>query len=569
MYDFSERINLQNMKNSSLLRNGSGEEYIKKYLLDLYGRVLQLCYKYNKTIEAIRIQQEYFGEYVILPKIEYSDKGIQLEKKILSKLPINKNYELDRKEDKIAVTNFLLQEYKQMLNKELLNSSKENLLMLFYSISSMISYISMGSAYLFKHKAPDAEEKDINIQNMIIDTIGLIHSEAELEIGSILGVEKKSCEYLIGLILNEDLDYPEEERVTINIDNIFLFTDKIIYTLVIKKSINNLSHYGVKFRINENNLCFDDDFKDKLKLYSETIYNSSVDINSSEANAIFLQFEKKEGYSIKILEDYIKKIEGKYLNIQHISNIVEDKLLYYDMHIATGANVENIKKIIQAISLRKPEGSLEDAILSTDNRVFRAPIIKVDNYFIVSYYMLVEASHYLRYRILRKELSNDGNLKKQIKKLYDEKELKDLKELIMKYGVPGDVSFELESKKELKSLFKEKGITKELDFYFVYNKTLYTMEYKNQDIDRNIFEISKSYSRNKSNINKHLRLVDIIRKNKSLFEKVLAIEFTNIKSFLVFKYKNSFSDFYRGNDIFSCSYNEFYDWCKELICYDK
>lgn len=60
-------------------------------------------------------------------------------------------------------------------------------------------------------------------------------------------------------------------------------------------------------------------------------------------------------------------------------------------------------------------------------------------------------------------------------------------------------------------------------------------------------------------------MIEIIKENKELFENVFNNEFIDIKSFLVFKYKNSFPDFYRGSDIFSCSYKEFYNWCQDLL----
>lgn len=64
------------------------------------------------------------------------------------------------------------------------------------------------------------------------------------------------------------------------------------------------------------------------------------------------------------------------------------------------------------------------------------------------------------------------------------------------------INLKLQSIKEVKSLFTKDGVSKEIDFYFIYNKTLYTMKYKNQDIDRNIYDIGKTYNRNEGYINK-------------------------------------------------------------------
>ncbi|MBC2582290.1 hypothetical protein [Clostridium sp. DJ247] len=565
MYDFINRIDLQKIKSNDEIKNKNLEEYVNRYLFNLYGRVLKLCYQHNKMFDVTRIQQEYFGANLIVPIVDSSDKINELEKNVLSKLPIEGNCELNRKEDKIAVINFMLQEYKHMLKKELVQCNKEDLFIIFYMISSMLSYISMNSAYLFKYKATDAEKKDINISNLIVDSIGLIYHEAELEIGNMLGAEKKSCEYLVSFILNEYVDDFEHKGNKLNIDNIFLITNKIVETLAIKKSLSNLYHYGTKLNIEENNLRVSDDFNDKLKLYFDNVYTSNIDISSPEVDAILMEFERKEGYSIKILEDYVNKLHDKNLIIECAGNIVENKFLYHDICKSTGASIESTYRVVQAISLRKSEEHMDHNIFSTDNRIFRTPIVKIGNHFLLSHNLLVEAAHYLRYRILKSELSKDAGVKDKIEKLYDEKELNDLLLLIKKYGITGDINFKFEDFSELKTLFKGGGITKEIDFYFIFNKTLYIMEYKNQDIDRNVYDVCKTYSRNEGYLKKHLRMVDIVKKNKSLMEDFLGKKFDNLKSFLVFKYRNSFPDFYKGNDVFCCSYKEFYDRCKELM----
>lgn len=565
MYDFFDRIDLKKMKSNDEIKNKNIEESVNGYLLNLYRKVLELCYQYNKIFDVVRIQQEYFGANLILPLTDSLDKVNELEKNILGKLPTGGNCELSRKEDKDAVINFLLQEYKHMLKNELVKVNKEDLLIILYMISSMLSYISVNSTYLFKYKSTDTEEKNIDMPNLIVDSIGLIYSEAQLEIGKMLGAEKKSCEYLVSFILNEYVDDFEHEENKLNIDNIFLITNKIVEALAIKKSLGNLYHYGTKLTIKENNLQLSEDFSDRLKLYFDNAYTSNIDISSPEVNEILMEFDRKEGYSIKILEDYVNKLDNKNLIIECAGNIVENEFLYYDICESTGASIESINKLIQAISLKKSEEHIDNDIFSTDNRIFRTPIIKIGNYFLLSHNLLVEATHYLRYRILKRELSNNDRLKNKIKRLYDEKELNGLQILIKKSGIIGDINFKFENFSELKALFKEGGITKEIDFYFIFNKTLYIMEYKNQDIDRNIYDVCKTYSKNEGYLKKHLRMVDIVKKNKSLFQGILGEKFDNLKSFLVFKYRNSFPDFYKGQDVFCCSYKEFYDWCKGLI----
>lgn len=93
------------------------------------------------------------------------------------------------------------------------------------------------------------------------------------------------------------------------------------------------------------------------------------------------------------------------------------------------------------------------------------------------------------------------------------------------------------------------------------------MEYKNQDIDNNLYEVCRSYSRNIKNKSKHLRLIEILKNNITHLEEELNTRIVQIRSFLVFKKKNSFSEFYQGGEIYVCSYSDFLDFCKELIKY--
>lgn len=248
MYNFIDSIKFDKLKNCKI----DIEQYINNYLLDLYARIYSIGLKYNKITEIIKIQQEYFNENIILLNNDFISKRDDLERGILNKLPVNSNCEFTRKEDQFAVLDYLSYEYKYLLNTELICHSKENLLLTIYSVSSALSYISMSSTYLFKHTCEDSKEKDISFLNMIVDTIGVIFSEAELDIYRILGSEKKCCEYLINYMLNNNLNYSEGKDFINNIDRIFLIANGIVDSYVIKKSINNLYHSGTNIRLEKN-----------------------------------------------------------------------------------------------------------------------------------------------------------------------------------------------------------------------------------------------------------------------------------------------------------------------------
>ncbi len=554
-----------NFSNIDIEINTKMQEHIDIYLLKLYKKLLDICYISGKKNEAMVIQKRYITNRSINRIYSFGSEGDNLESEILKELPIKSDYEFNSDLDKEIVIKFLLQRYKQSLRLELIKFCKEEILVFFYGISSILSYISVSQTYIYKSKYNNEFCTYKNMVNMIVDTINLFRGEERVKIGGVLGVEKKSCEYVINFILNEQMEYSNNKAKSLSLDNIFIITKKIIETLCIKKGLSGLRHYGINIKIKNWRLRLDKEFEERFMLYLRDIYEQEYDINSDEVKIIFEVFDNNEGYSPNILERYIISNE-KNLITDIVVNIVEDKFLYKDIIICTQSEENSVEKLIQSLVLKKSNRDVDEELFSEDNRIFRTPIIAVGNQFILSFYLLIESVHYLRYRILRRGLSKSKQIDKKIKRLYDEKELSVLKKLIDDYGIIGGMNIDLQKKHEVNKLFlNQKNVTKEIDFYFIFNGILYTMEYKNQDIDRTIHDIGKSYSRNEENVKKHIRMLNIIKDNRYLFEEVLGEKFIFIKSFLVFKNKNSFTYFYKGNDIISCTYDEFYRWCKNTI----
>lgn len=191
---------------------------------------------------------------------------------------------------------------------------------------------------------------------------------------------------------------------------------------------------------------------------------------------------------------------------------VEDKFLYIDLLLSTGYDYNSIYKVLETISLKSCE-DIDNSIFSANNRIYRTPIIKIENYFILSHQLLIEAVSYLRYRVLKAEFTTDGGFKKNIKNRYDEFELKQLKKLLLDNNIDGGINLKVDKISAIRPYLSGKRVSKEIDFYFIYKNVLYTMEYKNQNIDNNLYEICKTYSKNIKNKSKHLRLIQVLKNN--------------------------------------------------------
>ena len=548
--------------------NENLKKLTEPFLYDVYYRILEYSTLKGYIHEVISIQTEYFANRVMFAVSNYERDKVALERKVIKDLRLDTDMVLKEKTDQYAIVNSLLNEYKRLLNMEIGKYRKEDVLVLIYSISSVISYISTMSVYLYKHNVKDVpkSEKDISLANLIVDTLGVLYKKENIWIQGLLGYLKKSSEYLINYLLHSEASNIVNKISEIDIMGIYIIVDCIIDLINVKKSIEPFSKMGFQLKIHDGLLHMDEQMVSKFVSYSNNLTDNTLDVDSLNARKLIQEFEDIEGYSPKIIEDYVCKLKDKNLIIEASLNLVEDKFLYIDLLLSTGYDYDSIYKVIDTISLKHCE-DVDKSIFSFDNRIFRTPIIKVDNYYILSHQLLSEAVAYLRYRVLKNEFKIKKKFKKKVEENYDEFELKELRKLVLDNNLIGGINLKVDKFSFIKPYSNNKGISKEIDFYFVYKNVLYTMEYKNQDIDNNLYEVCRSYSTNIKNKSKHLRLIEILNNNITHLEEELNTRIVQIRSFLVFKKKNSFSEFYQGDEIYVCSYSKFLNFCKELIKY--
>ncbi|TCK98025.1 hypothetical protein EDC19_0436 [Natranaerovirga hydrolytica] len=565
MYDFKDVISLSKMKENLMTRNKEYEKITEYFLYEIYFRIFEHANIKGYINKVIEIQTQYIESIIMFRTSDYERERIDFERKVMKDLRLDSNTLLTEKKHQYAVVNCLLNEYKRVLKEEITKYRKEDILIIGYLLSSVMSHISVMSAYIFKHKSKHIHnsEKARDISNLIIDTIGVLYERENMWISNLIGQQKKSCEYLINYVLHSKIDYNNAKISDCNMKTIFIIIDCIINALIMAKSIEDIGRMDFKIEIKDGLLQLDEELSKKFMSFNSISKDDILDIASPKARKIIEDFENIEGYSPKIIEDYILKIDNKFLKIDVAMNLVDDKFLYTDLLKATGYSYDEIYKVVRSLSL-KSCSNIDNSIFLSDNRLFRTPIIKVGEYYILSHQLLTEAVHYLSYRILKAKLTVNRDFKQNVEKNYDEVELIDLKELLFTNKIRGDINFQVNKISEIKP-FLNKGISGEIDFYFIYKNVLYTMEYKNQDIDSNLFEVCKTYSRNIKYKSKHLKLVEILRDNKELLEKRLGDKISHIRSFLVFKKKNSFAEFYQGTDIYVCSYSDFVEFCKALF----
>lgn len=560
MYDFKDSISLKRM-----MEDKDIHKLAEPFFRDIYFKIFEHSTLQGYLDEVMSIQNEYSDNTTIFSVSNYERDKEAFQRKVIHDLRLDSDMILKEKKDQYAIVNCLLNEYKCFLNKEIEKHRKEDILALTYSISTMLSYISTMSVYLFKHNAKDVSKskKALNTANLIVDTLGILYKKENMWVQGLLGSLKKNSEYLINYILHSNVNNTFSKNSDIDIKRIYMIVDCIIDMIPVKKSIESLDKMGFQLEINRGLLLLDEQLSSKFESYYNNSTDDTLDVDSINARNLIKEFEYIEGYSPKIIEEYVHKLDDKFLIIEASMNLVEDKFLYTDMVLSTSYDYDSIYKVIEAMSLKSCE-DVDSSIFSNDNRIFRTPIIKIDNYYILSHQLLSEAVAYLRYRVLKAN-TDKGGFKKKVKKGYDEFELKELEKLLLDNNIVGGINLEVDKISTLKPFLDSEGVSKEIDFYFIYKNVLYTMEYKNQAIDNNLYEICRSYSRNIKNKSRHLRLIEVLKNNIMNLEETLGDKIVQIRSFLVFKRKNSFSEFYQGDDIYVCSYSNFLEFCMDLF----
>ncbi|WP_288221775.1 hypothetical protein [uncultured Clostridium sp.] len=69
--------------------------------------------------------------------------------------------------------------------------NKEMLIQYLYMSASIISYISINSFYIYKHKVQDSNDVSKTFPNLIIDTIGIIFDNDYIYLNDMFAREKK------------------------------------------------------------------------------------------------------------------------------------------------------------------------------------------------------------------------------------------------------------------------------------------------------------------------------------------------------------------------------------------
>lgn len=513
---------------------------------------------------------EKYHFYDMLTFFNYTDDfsmlSDSLEKKALSSLKIeNKILKKQQAYDLLSKLELL---YQNKIEDELLSQDREESLQTFYTFASILSFINFSH----RHWSSD-EEIDRNKINMISELLSKTYLENKFILDNFFGEIKKSIEYSIHFILNTNKEFNNNKSPKLEFSKICAYIILLIKVKEFRLTISEIYREHGYIEVSETILLSEHTVTRINSLMKKNI-NVTYPLNRTESIQIYNLFSNEYGFSPEYLEDYLINYSEKILNTSTYINFIEDKLLILDIKAKTGQSEEQIKKMLYELTLTpmKNQKYYEEAF-NPSNRIFRTPLIKIDNYYILSNWILLECTQYFKYRILKNQLSFHINrkIRNEITQNFDEIELEKIDTLIHDNSLIGDTNFSLNKHYLCKHLFQnKKDLPQELDCYIIKDRNLYIMEMKNNDLNRNLKSIKKDINKvslgNDSYLCKLNNLRKVIEENKSVMTEVFQGEFNSIHFFLAFMNPHYSQGFDFENQVNICLVDDFLNFVEEELC---
>ncbi|OYS79450.1 hypothetical protein CBG05_03350 [Limosilactobacillus reuteri] len=200
------------------------------------------------------------------------------------------------------------------------------------------------------------------------------------------------------------------------------------------------------------------------------------------------------------------------------------------------------------------KGNISKVIKNVNCSIFSTPFVQnINGNVMVNKANLIEASMYLRRRIMNEDISDRG-VHPLVKKLRNEKVLPILQKNLKDAGIDSTINKNLEEIKDLKQLLQnQKGFPHELDLYYVENGTLKIFDLKNYMIPLSIKDVARVKKSIAKEVTKLFKLNNFIENNKQIVKNSLKSNFDTIKYGILIT--NNYSPFtsYKGVQIITVS----------------
>lgn len=519
-----------------------------------------------KKYEDIKWSSNVDENYILNQLHDHLIEKIGIE--TFKKLNIRKQNPHLLKEEAYDILVMLEDFYEDAIYRELLGYNREICLITLYKFASILSLIN------FNHRGWKNDELvEKSKTNFISELISIEYKDNKFFIDNYFGEIKKTIEFSIHYILNSDQKFFEEKEKDFDFPKLAALFTLLSNAKEFRSALNILYNNEGFMQICDGGIYLSEtiaqNINSQMRKSSEVVYP----LNTKETNQVYDAFLREFGYNPLLIEEYIKN-ENNMLNYKNSVSCIEEDMLIEDISKLTGQKFEDITLLLKELTLYPIKNkNYYSAAFSVNNRLFRTALIKIDNSYLISNYLLGEVFQYFKYRILRNQLSfhKSKHMRNVTKEKFDEINLNILKEILTNCSFAGDVNFSLNDNKFCEHLFNEtKDLPQELDFYVIKDKCLYIMEMKNSDLSRSLKNINKNIEKvtkgNDSYLSKLNNLNTVIMRNKIIMHKALNDEFEQIHLFLSFNNPHYFTqNFTQERGVTICSIQDFIDFIKQLV----
>lgn len=450
---------------------------------------------------------------------------------------------IDYNEKKIVLDSIVSSLYQQ-LKSAISYYKKYDIIIAFYTLASYISELSQRIYSLYDFKDTTIEKHQLKEnEDKLLFTVKQYYSESAPKISSIIGTDKRIMELLLNAVLFENIPFGSRDISNMDFTNIYIIAYSLSNILFMKNAIlSNLSEDNwIEF--NHSSFTISEDIMRKMDQIVKNSYlidGQKVDVYSERLNKIYNRVKRKLKFAPADLEEYLHS-RSKLIKDNNLSICVDRKVFEEDVKQITGIPAEGAKNMVDYMLLKDVlKEEVLDTIFSDNKRVFRAPIVQIEGFLLISFPLMVEASKIFRYRILKREITNDNKTNDLIKKLFDEFDLSRISLLCESMGIKFKQNWELA--KELKDIEFIKGISKEIDFAFVINKILYLVQLKDKKMRIDTKGVLNEKRDALKDIQKYKCTCEFIMMNSAAVQQLLKEEFVSLSPYFLFTRYNPIID---------------------------
>ncbi|MEX2803689.1 hypothetical protein AB3329_01045 [Streptococcus sp. H31] len=428
----------------------------------------------------------------------FAEETERILSEIYQELPINFEYiELSRSSN--SQLSRIVDMFEEALDRKIqqyyYSFTREKVLLSLLRFSSIISRLTF-SAY----EKVD-ETKEINtIWDRMIVLWQTFHRDPVMDNRGFIGELKGSLEAAVNDLLLAEITFSRDTSLEPDLEKILVLYHSKIYLWQIRHSIPILFERRGELLLNSQiGIGIPAYILEAFSNYQRRLKNVTQRVMNEKSDNVFSRFEIEYGFRPEVVLEYLSladdqrahKLEGIAVSLSPKELLIEDirfnrKLSRRGAEDAINVFVLNDNNYYRLNS--------DGHFWSSNNRLFRTPLIELESFYLLPTFTFMEAALYLPKRILTRENGTKGSYNKFVKlNEFDEYDLPTLQEHLNSWNISSLINFDLAQINQIKEKIEEKKITKEYDLLYVYKENLFIWNLKNWGFEYNLFEVKKIF----------------------------------------------------------------------------